>query len=512
MTATFAKEFRRGTTAVYASKHFKDGRERYTQRQLRANFFGPRDWYLETRQQMLENDTRLVGNFKSVNNPLQLKAKQAGAVNDIAEQAIPEKLKQRAVYPAILKEQVDDHGRFDPIRKVSPQAMAKYRQFRQAHALLDPSSEFATEERIIDSWAYWCNGLKRRMGGLQPRRMTYGGLTIKLFDQFARQSPKFPPQSEGMSAEAYLLAKSLHENCNPFLVSGDLDFNNYLNGQAEEVESTSTAVDQKSPVDSSLLVHIVDACKTQEDLTQILPASVERWRWLCMGHINNQFQEPSRALSDQIISKLVLSNLNGVAYTMLKNKHMYKLSPSVSSFELIMVRQAELIQQLSQDQQHLADVPAVEELPVPPVLQQSATKKRLARKDYPFKQAPRFYFYNVKMPFVLNPEPQSQFFTSELPSLPNDNETKRLLPDDQRKLLKMMIDQAEKEQNHIDNQRRESRVMHEVTQLYEMYHLMTSDNPRCYNLKPSEKIVSAIKSTATFSDECQKRYELFTQD
>jgi hypothetical protein len=66
MAAEYKNFLKRGTECLQLTPHFKDTLKRYTRRQLRANFFGPKEWYFLAQKKMQKFEDITYSSVKEV--------------------------------------------------------------------------------------------------------------------------------------------------------------------------------------------------------------------------------------------------------------------------------------------------------------------------------------------------------------------------------------------------------------------------------------------------------------
>jgi hypothetical protein len=325
---------------------------------------------------------------------------------------------------------------------------AVWEQLRHNCAFLYPTSPYDYEERVLDAWNK-CTEDKDSVSE-HPKYILYNGVTIQLRDKFAK--PYWPPiqKPEGCSDALYEAYTLLHKNCNPW------------------------SKDNVLPNDFMAQV-VRGGIETREDASVLLPLMLEQWRWLCSGSIQRGKDVPDTQLSDNILSQLCSFQVPEVGLQLLRHKAVYRLSPSVSSLH-------ELMGSLLLRHVGVTSLPGNQQEPERPKEEpQPVIRKRMTKRQYPFRGVPRFYFYKP-LPHVLYPE-LSPFVEFEHPLLPKDNHTKRLLPDDQRKKLHLMQKEASDKAAYVDALVKESPALESLTDMYRLFHYATSDNPRYYGNK-----------------------------
>lgn len=436
--AEFKKELRRGTDGIFESPHLRNIPGSYSKKQLVANFYGPRDWHFLTMKSMRKHGSKTPSDIKKLH--LALESDNTSHPNR---------------YPFLSKDMVDSNGQVD-LNKCNPDIDKQYedwKEYRHWCATVHPNSPFDREERIIDSWNFLCS--KKDSISERPDHIWHGGMKISLRDEYAQYQGDLKPQMEGTTNRAYQMYTQIHKDCNPF---------------------------QKSHISPNFLEEFVlSALDTPQDVRYLLPEVLRRWRWLGMGGIQPEYSTPSSQITSKIVELCCKFDLSHVALHFIRYKQVYKLYPQIKDFEDLAISLAEKYLKLAASPSNLSIPEAPEPLPE----KQNSKRRKENYREFPFRQGPRFYFYK-SLPFVLSPEP-SVFAEFELPELPKNNETRRLLPDDQRKKLKMMIDEAQKVESW-NNLPRESAADQALTDLFKLYHYISSSHPKYYSLEPSPLI------------------------
>ena len=456
-----------------ASKHFKDIRSQYMRDRLHDNFYGPREWYFLARKK-----ARNVRQFQNTDSlaAVETVGRQSRGVENVTITSVNHGLGELEPpgYPFISQLQMssDDEAPVDYHNENADatvqEQQAKWERYRESCANLYPTSSFAVEERVRESWNYYCDPQKAGEDGhLQiPKSYIYGGFKISFRDKYRTSRNILTEMPSGCSPALFESYQKLAQS-NPWQTLDSSINAGFLNEQ------------------------VLDKIENENDCRELLLPIMQHWRELCSGDFqhSHKLDTASSELSDALINKTCQLNSPDVALRMLQFKNVYKLQPSVKTFENLMASLALRHLQISQQ----PDAQIKPEQIAPPA--KPSGKRKVARRDFPFRQGPRFYFYKP-LPFVMNPEP-SLFSEFALPKLPEDNDTKRLLPDDQRKKLHLMISEAEK--NHIGSQYKESLSDESLTDMYRLYHYMTSDSPNYYGLKSTPAIMDFLILAGTLS-------------
>ena len=342
-----------------------------------------------------------------------------------------------------------------------------WEKFRKSCALVYPNSPYAIEERVIDSWNYLVSKVENSD---IPRAIWRGGMKIKLYDEYAMYQGELVPRAESVSDDAYSVYEKLHRGCNPF-------------------NPTRRGIS---------LDKVIGSMKSASDVRTLLPEMMRRWRWVSMGNLG--YTQPDKSQSDTLINLCCKFDQPEVALHLLRYRQAYKLSPTHASLDTLMTKLAERYLRIASNPENVKSPPTPEPEPSQPAMK----RRRASYKDFPFRQGPRLYFYKP-IPFVLDPEP-SVYAEFALPSLPSDNETRRLLPDDQRKRLKLMLDEEQRKQDYADIPR-ESAADAALTDLYRLFHYTTSQNPRYYGMKATSHMRDTVLLAGTLglTEEGKKR-------
>ena len=338
-------------------------------------------------------------------------------------------------------------------------AQSLWERFRHACATLYPNSAYAVEERVVDDWNYFLMG-KQTMSDI-PKRVIVGRARIKLTNPYARRISPVQLPSE-CSEDAKTALQALSKDCHPFV---------------------------ESSIQPEFLADFIsNKVQNAEDVVQALPRVLRRWRWLSMGNIQDRYQTPDEKLTGEIVDLCIRHGKPDVAVHLLRFRNNYKLQPAVGDFKKLLNQLALHHHKLSGISKNLEAPSPAEKLPVE--AKPFANKRSLPKHAFPFRMGPRFYFYR-RLPFVLNPEP-STFAEMDLPRLPEDNDAKRLLPDDQRKKLHMIIEEQEKKFFHLERQLKEPLALRSLTNVYEVFYYMTSANPRHYRLDADADVYDSL--------------------
>jgi hypothetical protein len=336
---------------------------------------------------------------------------------------------------------------------------ALWEKYRLNCAAVYPSSSFAIEQKVLDSWCL-LNGKSENDLIFGDTQINIGGLRVSLRSKFIKPQEKQAFSRDGCSDAAYEMYSALENSCNPAV---------------------------KPTVPSGFIQDFLCKLSTEKDCNELLPVVVLLWRQLCSSSRHSGYETPNETVSDLILKK----TSPDTAIKMLRHKMVYKLSPSVEGIEFIMLSLKEqAVKEASESIKTCMVDPLVEEQAEESW--EAGKRKRIPRKEYPFRQAPRFYYYKP-IPFVLNPEP-SPFFESTLPELPNTNHTKRLLPDDKQLKLKLMIDEEEAKEK-TNNEKYAG--MNALDKLFQVYYYATSDSLRYYKLTPSQKMKDVLSDAVT---------------
>ncbi len=359
--------------------------------------------------------------------------------------------------------------------------LQKWETYRKTCASLHPTSPFAAEERVIDSWRRLCT--PNEMSTLDlPKSSIRSGFRIK-FKTHVKPADALPSMPEGCTPEAFAILETLNGDCNPF----------------------SPNADQTIAVDG--LFKFLDNVKTSADVSELLPHFMQRWRWLCMGNVRDGFETASADLTASLIDKCCRLGHPSVALELLRFKNVYKLQPTQAAIEQLMnallLRHVELCSQEGSLQE-----PSKDGLEKPTSVFPTAVKRRIGRRAYPFRTAPRLYYYNP-LPAMFDPEP-SVFFEGAHPELLRNAETLRLLPDDQQKKLSMMIQDAAAMEAYNDAMGAESPALSALTDMYRLCHYATNASPRYYGMQSSAALYDGLVAAGVLGgqEEGWRRSEL----
>ncbi|KAI3656050.1 hypothetical protein MP638_000948 [Amoeboaphelidium occidentale] len=346
-------------------------------------------------------------------------------------------------------------------------------EYRHACANKYPSSSFAIEERVLDGWNKFC-GDDRIPMGYQDKQLNVGGFYVSMRPKWVRAADKPEISKEGCSEKAWKMFEQISSSFNP-------------------ASHNAPAVKPDFLRDFVSLEGL-----TEKDIKELMPVVLLKWRQLCSGSLRREYNTPDNDLSDKILSKCVEVKDAKLGIHLLRHKMAFKLMPTMESIEALM---SVLLKEVESSEK-IAYTGIKEEDKKEEV---GGKRKRVARKDYPFRQAPRFYFYKP-LPYVLGPEP-TPFAEFSLPELPNTNNIKRLLPDDKLLKVKMEIEKEESIQNEMEQKFLE--IMTPVDRMFQLYYYATSDSPRYYNLEASEKLQDMLKKGCESSgvSECSQFLE-----
>lgn len=416
----------RGTESLYTSKHFESMRTHYSKKNLRANFMGPREWHFLARR----------------------KQERLMAHNPVSSHSV--------------KHALDEASRRAPDTVEYPQPEGvdaeTWSELRSAMAHMHPQSEFDREERVIDAWNFMVNNETTRTQ--HPPALKVHGLPISLRDQYAHEFQPPVDRPEGVSGALYGAYEILCGRCNPWKPENAL------------------------PADFLRQV-IEGGLSTRGDVEFMLPEIVKRWRWLCTGSmLGSTYTTPDISLTCRIIQECVDKKCPTSALQMLRHKSVYKLSPDIASIEQLMKSLMERHVTISKSEESQTVPGPRPAAPVDP----TTGKRKLTADEWEYRGNPRFYFY-TPLPHVLNPEPQADI-EFELPSLPKNNATRRLLPDDQRKMMHILQTRAQEKltAETVD----ESPAVESLSDMYRLFHYATSKSPMYYGLNGTSSMLDIL--------------------
>ena len=422
---------KRGSAGIYESEHAFEVSRQYTRRQLRANFWGPKEWFYLARQR----GDRLHGTSSPAT---------ASAIAQQLQQASSVQSDVRYPLPTTLSRDM-------------------LTQTRRTVAALYPSSSFAMEERVSEAWQHFVSG--ERPQSVLPEHQSVGGIRVRFDNPHQRTMTGVGPELISTCSEGAVDAlRQISASCNPF---------------------------EKPTVRPDFLSDFVSTqMQTKADVETILPAVLERWRYVCMGGNHSDFHEPNVALTQLVLDACLKENALETALHLLRYKSVYKLELTNEMTESLLRALAHRHIALAKDTNACKE--PEQPGPLPPVKPLAYQGKRsLAKHAYPYRMVPRFYYYKP-LPCVLDPEP-SAFAEFPLPVLEQTNDNKRLLPDDRRAKLQRRMEMAQdRAQLELVHQPRESEALLALTQMYQLFHYATSKNPRYYGLEPSATVFDLL--------------------
>jgi hypothetical protein len=382
----------RGTQPLLTSKHFQGVREKNKKR-IKKSYLGLREWGIYSHRLAV----RLTRRCKWSD------VRHLGKVTHGMRNECPDG------YPSTAE-------------LISPEIRAKI-------ARAFPTSHWAIDQRVVEAWNFYLKGKDvehsvRRIGG----KMGVGGFRVICNDRYIPRAPTL------------------------YIQSGTSEF---LEKSLNELDSLVSPFSSVKPLDISWLNNVVDSFNSEKEAALYMPQLLQRWRWMFVGLPGGDI--------DSNLTASILSKCNGATgLHLLRYRNVYKLNPSLHSIEKVM---AKLYEERSNSSLDLPFSGLIAEREEEEALENNKMKKKreqelkkyaskriIPRHLYPFRQNPKFYFYNP-LPFCFLPEP-SVFSENKISELPKDADTARLLPDDQRKKLYLLIQSSrlENKEKEVRNQ------------------------------------------------------------
>lgn len=329
------------------------------------------------------------------------------------------------------------------------------------------------EERLSEAWSFYEQGQSVEKSVL-PTRVSHGGAKISLVNPH-------PLRLEPVSEQ-------LLQHCSPAAVQA---YKQIATSFQPYASSSSSSELLRIPPD--FLQTFIETVRTETDVEVLVPAVLQRWRALCSGNRRPDYQTPSPVLSDRILDVCIQGSQLATASHLLRFKSVYKLQPSLTMAERLLQAFALRHVEWSAQPERLVEPEILQASPETQTPAVASGKRYLTKRAYPYRMVPRFYFYKP-LPVVLDPEP-SVFYEGQLPQLDrSDSDVKRMLPDDRGRKLQAVMKEKEREEQAEDQNRAnlESPALGALTQTYQLFYYLCSQNPRFYQLPMTSRMYEAL--------------------